>query len=168
MLLYWQPSWVTDEEFGMGYLEIKPAPAPTSKSLSVSAVAVQDGAGVNDSPAELMGSRHVSTVTLHSDSGSTGKDLRTRSDGRIERTESTSLKSDPSLLKLKGGSINGMDVHSLVSSTLKPGISRSVENLKQMDESANKQLEENSKVTAKTSMESEVCCEEIILALYSE
>ncbi|KAL2518582.1 THO complex subunit 2 [Abeliophyllum distichum] len=140
-----KPSWVTDEEFGMGYLEIKPAPAPASKSLSVSAVAVQNGTGTNVSPAEPMGN-----------SGSSGKDLRTRSDGRIERTESTSLKSDPSHLKLKGGSVNGIDVQTSVPSTLQSGISRSVENLKQMDESANKQLEENLKVTAKTPMESEV------------
>lgn len=159
-MLYWQPSWVTDEEFGMGYLEIKPAPAPASasKSLSVTAAAVQNVHGTNVSPAEPVGSRAVAPGTLHSDSGSSVKDLRMRSDGRIERTESNLLKSDPSHLKLKGGSVNGVDVQSSVPSTLQSGISRSVENLKQMDESANKQLEENSKVTAKMSMESEVCC----------
>ncbi|CAA2963416.1 THO complex subunit 2 [Olea europaea subsp. europaea] len=152
-----KPSWVTDEEFGMGYLEIKPAPAPASasKSLSVTAAAVQNVPGTNVSPAEPVGSRAVAPGTLHSDSGSSVKDLRMRSDGRIERTESNLLKSDPSHLKLKGGSVNGVDVQSSVPSTLQSGISRSVENLKQMDESANKQLEENSKVTAKMSMESE-------------
>ncbi|KAK4423361.1 THO complex subunit [Sesamum alatum] len=104
-----KPSWVTDEEFGMGYLDIKPAPAPASKSLSANATAVQNGAGLSVSQAEQMGGRSVSAGSLHSDTGNAIRDPR-RSD---------------------------------------------VDNLKQVDELANKQLEENSKVTTKTSVEPE-------------
>ncbi|KAH6773938.1 THO2 [Perilla frutescens var. frutescens] len=97
-------SWVTDEEFGMGYLDIKPAAAPASRSLSSNANALQNGAV---SQAEQMGGRTVSVGNLLSDSGNLGRDPR--------RTD--------------------------------------VDNLKQVDESSNKQLEENSK--AKASMEPE-------------
>ncbi|XP_057777651.1 THO complex subunit 2 [Salvia miltiorrhiza] len=91
-----KPSWVTDEEFGMGYLDIKAAPAPASRSLSSNANVLQNGAV---SQAEQMGGRAVSVGNLLSDSGNLGRDSR--------RTD--------------------------------------VDNLKQVDESANKQLEENSK-----------------------
>ncbi|KAL0296552.1 UNVERIFIED_CONTAM: THO complex subunit [Sesamum radiatum] len=104
-----KPSWVTDEEFGMGYLDIKPAPAPASKSLSANATAVQNGAGLSVSQAEQIGVETVSAGSLHSDSGNAIRDPR-RPD---------------------------------------------VDNLKQVDELANKQLEENTKVTSKTSVEPE-------------
>ncbi|KAL0409045.1 UNVERIFIED_CONTAM: THO complex subunit [Sesamum radiatum] len=105
-----KPSWVTDEEFGMGYLDIKPAPAPASKSLSANVAAVQNGAGLSVSQAEQTGGRTVSAGSLHSDSGNAIRDPR-RPD---------------------------------------------VDNLKQVDELANRQLEENTKVTSKTSVEPEV------------
>ncbi|KAG8382675.1 hypothetical protein BUALT_Bualt05G0101900 [Buddleja alternifolia] len=116
-----KPSWVTDEEFGMGYLDLKPAPVPASKSLSANATVLQNGAGPSVSQTEQNGAgpsvsqteqnggRTVSMGNLLSDSGNSGKDPR------------------------------------------KPD----VDNLKQVDESANKQLEENSRVTAKTTMEPE-------------
>ncbi|XP_047974285.1 THO complex subunit 2 isoform X2 [Salvia hispanica] len=91
-----KPSWVTDEEFGMGYLDIKAAPAPASRSLSSNANTLQNGAV---SHADQMGSRTVSVGNLLSDSGNHGRDSR--------RTD--------------------------------------VDNLKQVDESANRQSEENSK-----------------------
>ncbi|XP_042021570.1 THO complex subunit 2-like [Salvia splendens] len=91
-----KPSWVTDEEFGMGYLDIKAAPAPASRSLSSNANTLQNGAV---SQADQMGGRTVSVGNLLSDSGNHGRDSR--------RTD--------------------------------------VDNLKQVDESANRQSEENSK-----------------------
>ncbi|KAL6566308.1 hypothetical protein OROGR_001923 [Orobanche gracilis] len=109
-----KPSWVTDEEFGMGYLDIKPAPVPAIKSLSANAVALQNGAGVGASQAELMGSKTVSSGILHSDPGNLGREPR-----RID-------------------------------------VSHPGDNLKQVDDLANKQFEENLKITTKTSVEPEL------------
>ncbi|KAL3830707.1 hypothetical protein ACJIZ3_019509 [Penstemon smallii] len=105
-----KPSWVTDEEFGMGYLEIKPVPAPASKSLPANSTALQNGAGLSVSQAEQIGgSRTASAGSLHSDSGNLSKEAR-----------------------------------------------RSDDTLKQVDEMANKQSEDNSKVFTKTTVEPEV------------
>ncbi|KAL6543872.1 hypothetical protein OROGR_010369 [Orobanche gracilis] len=104
-----KPSWVTDDEFGMGYLDIKPAPVPAIKSLSANAVALQNGAGFSASQAELLGSKTVSSGSLFLDPGNLGREPR-RIDG---------------------------------------------DNLKQVDDLANKQLEENSKITTKTSVDPE-------------
>ncbi|XP_051144438.1 THO complex subunit 2 isoform X2 [Andrographis paniculata] len=104
-----KPSWVTDEEFGMGFLDIRPAPVPASKSLSTNNTALQNGADHSASQSEQHGSRSASVGSLHSDSGNLGKDPR-----------------------------------------------RSDDNGKQVDELANKQQEDNPKVTAKTSVEPEV------------
>ncbi|KAK6146688.1 hypothetical protein DH2020_020557 [Rehmannia glutinosa] len=121
-----KPSWVTDEEFGMGYLDIKPAPGPASKSLSANAVGLQNGAGLSVSQAEQMGGRTVSSGSLHSDSGNLGREPR----------------------RIDVGSINGSDQSSLPSTGVQSGISCVPrDNLKQVEESANKQSEENSKVT---------------------
>ncbi|KAL3635917.1 THO complex subunit 2 [Castilleja foliolosa] len=102
-----KPSWVTDEEFGMGYLDLKPAPAPASKSGN--AAALQNGT-INGAQAEQMGARAVSSGNLLSDSGNLGREPR----------------------KIDG------------------------DNLKQVDDSANKQFEDNSKVNTKAFMEPEV------------
>ncbi|KAL6577483.1 THO complex subunit 2 [Orobanche minor] len=110
-----KPSWVTDEEFGMGYLDIKPAPVPAIKSLSANAVALQNGAGVSASQAELMGSKTVSSGSLLLDPGNLGREPR-----RIDA-----------------------------------GISHPGDNLKQVDDLANKQFDENSKITTKTSVDPE-------------
>ncbi|KAL7149573.1 hypothetical protein ABFS83_05G050400 [Erythranthe nasuta] len=104
-----KPSWVTDEEFGMGYLDLKPVPPPATKSLSANATALQNGAGLGVSQAEQSGGRTVPVGNLQSDSGNLSRDPR-----RLD-----------------------------------------VDNLKQVDESTNKQLEENSKVNSKTSVEPE-------------
>ncbi|KAK6146706.1 LOW QUALITY PROTEIN: hypothetical protein DH2020_020575 [Rehmannia glutinosa] len=83
-----KPSWVTDEEFGMGYLDIKPAPGPASKSLSANAVGLQNGAGLSVSQAEQMGGRTVSSGSLHSDSGNLGREPRRIDGGRIANKQS--------------------------------------------------------------------------------
>ena len=159
---YLQASWVTEEEFGMGYLEIKPAPVLPSKPSTSNFVSIQNGSGLNVSQGESGRGRTVATGTLPLDSGNSAKDqiLRTKpADGRLERTESALLKSDPGLVKVKGDSlVNGSYTQSSMhSSSVQPGTSRSVDNPKQMDESANRTLEENTtKVAAKTSAEHEV------------
>ncbi|KDO60822.1 hypothetical protein CISIN_1g000195mg [Citrus sinensis] len=132
--------WVTDEEFGMGYLELKPAPSLASKSLSGNVVAVQ-GSAINVSQSEP-------------GTGNSVKDHISRAkpgDGRLERTESTShVKSDN--VKLKGSSLtNGSDIHSSMPSTaVQAEMSRVVENQKQVDEDENM-----AKVAMKNSAESE-------------
>ncbi|XP_052291116.1 THO complex subunit 2 isoform X4 [Citrus sinensis] len=132
--------WVTDEEFGMGYLELKPAPSLASKSLSGNVVAVQ-GSAINVSQSEP-------------GTGNSVKDHISRAkpgDGRLERTESIShVKSDN--VKLKGSSLtNGSDIHSSVPSTaVQAEMSRVVENQKQVDEDENM-----AKVAMKNSAESE-------------
>ncbi|KAL5763048.1 hypothetical protein ACOSP7_019312 [Xanthoceras sorbifolium] len=156
-----KPSWVTDEEFGMGYLELKPAPSLASKSLAGNG-AVQNGSAFNVSQNELAGGKTASMLTQHPDSGHSHRDqvLRTKpADGRLERTESMPLvKSDQGHLKLKGGSLtNGSDVNSsMPAATLQAGTSRSVENQKVVDESSNRTLDENlSRASAKNSAEFE-------------
>lgn len=139
-----QSFWVTDEEFGMGYLELKPAPSLASKSLSGNVVAVQ-GSAINVSQSEP-------------GTGNSVKDHISRAkpgDGRLERTESIShVKSDN--VKLKGSSLtNGSDIHSSVPSTaVQAEMSRVVENQKQVDEDENM-----AKVAMKNSAESEVLSE---------
>ncbi|KAM7467402.1 hypothetical protein LguiB_014964 [Lonicera macranthoides] len=155
-----KPSWVTEEEFGMGYLELKPAPPSlASKSLAGNIGAAQNGSGLNVPQSEIAGGR--SAAGQQSDSGNSVRDsaLRTKPvDGRLERTESASLKSDTGPVKLKGGSqVNGSDFSSTVPTAgAQSGQSKAVENLKQMDESANRASEDSlPKVTARTSAESE-------------
>lgn len=155
-----QPSWVTDEEFGMGYLDIKPPAA--SKSLPSNLAAAQNSSAVNVSQGESTGGRTVAAVTQHGESGNSAREHISRgkpADGRLDRGDSVShLKSDPGHQKVKGGSlVNGSDVQLSVSSAGIGGTSRSAENQKQMDESANKIMDESTgRAASKNSMESEV------------
>ncbi|RDX96895.1 THO complex subunit 2, partial [Mucuna pruriens] len=143
-----KPSWVTDEEFGMGYLELKPAPSVTKPSAGNSATG-QSGINVNVSQAESVSGKHV-------DSGNTVKDqaIRTKTaDGKSERTESiTATKSDSGHIKLKGSSmVNGLDAQSsLASSSVQPGSSKSMENPKQVEESINRASDEHATRTAES------------------
>ncbi|KAL7000789.1 hypothetical protein U1Q18_001940 [Sarracenia purpurea var. burkii] len=156
-----KPSWVTEEEFGMGYLELKPAPSLASKSSAGNLISVQNSSGINIQ-GEPAGGRVVVTGTQHSDYGNSHKDqiLRAKpADGRLDRTDSASLKSDYGHVKLKGALlVNGSDGQpSMPSASLQPGTSKSIENYKQMDESANRTLDENiAKVGSKVSAEAEV------------
>ncbi|KAG5014798.1 hypothetical protein JHK85_020934 [Glycine max] len=136
-----KPSWVTDEEFGMGYLELKPAPSVTKSSAGNSAT-VQSGINLNVSQTESASGKHV-------DSGNIVKDqaMRTKTaDGRSERTESiTVTKSDTGHIKLKSSSmVNGLDAQSsLAPSSVQSGTSKSMENPKQVEESINRASDEH-------------------------
>ena len=160
---YLQPSWVTDEEFGMGYLELKPTPSLASKSLAGNLVAVPNGSGLNIFQNESSGGRTVASGTQHLDAGNSVKEqvLRAKTvDGRLERTESVSLvKSDPVHAKVKAGSsVNGSDIQqSMPSAASHTGTSRSGENQRPVDESTNRTLDESTvKVSSRASTESEV------------
>lgn len=153
-----KPSWVTDEEFGMGYLEIKPAPAPASKSVGINSVSVQNGAVPNASEGEPTGGRNATAGTSHSDYGNLTKDTRTRPfDSRAERSENASLKSDFVSAKTKGVSLgNGSELQSSGPSIgVQSGTSKSVETQKQLDESTNKTSEDTTKLAVKTASELE-------------
>lgn len=134
-----KPSWVTEEEFGMGYLELKPAPSVASKSATG-----------NSSGGVSQGEPPVGRVTSEGqplDSGTPQKDqtLRTKPiDGRVESSSSNA--------RLKGGPVaNGSD---MLASTVQGATSRSSE--KPLDEPPNKIMDENvAKVTIKASTESE-------------
>nr|KYP61495.1 THO complex subunit 2 [Cajanus cajan] len=135
-----KPSWVTDEEFGMGYLELKPAPSVTKTSAGNSAT-VQSGINLNVSQTEPAGGKHA-------DSGNPAKDqvIRTKNaDGKSDRTESiTATKSDSGHTKLKGGSmVNGLDAPSSLPPSVQPGTSKSMENTKQVEESINRASDEH-------------------------
>ncbi|RVW14228.1 THO complex subunit 2 [Vitis vinifera] len=69
-----KPSWVTDEEFGMGYLELKPTPSLASKSLAGSLVAIPNGSGLNIFQNESSGGRTVASGTQHLDAGNSVKE----------------------------------------------------------------------------------------------
>lgn len=140
-----QPSWVTDEEFGMGYLELKPAPAVTKSSAGNSAT-VHSGMNLNVSQTESASGKHV-------DSGNTAKDqvIRTKTaDGKSERTESmTVTKSDSGHTKVKSGSmINGLDAQTSSTLSIQSGVSKSMENSKQVEESINRPSDEHGTRTA--------------------
>ncbi|GMI75253.1 EMBRYO DEFECTIVE 2793 [Hibiscus trionum] len=146
-------SWVTDEEFGMGYLELKPAPSLASKPVPGNAVAIQNGSSVTVNEASGGGAialgTQLSDVNLVKDQIS-----RTKPDRRSERAEIAPLgKSD---LKTKGYSANGSDtVVSVPLPTSQAGTSKSLENHKQPDDSSNKLDKQVAKIPAKSSAELE-------------
>ncbi|OMO88902.1 hypothetical protein CCACVL1_08125 [Corchorus capsularis] len=147
-------SWVTDEEFGMGYLELKPASSLASKFAASNTVSVPNGSSVNVSQIEAAGGRSVA----QGPDGNMIKDQipRTKSDGRLERVEN--VPPGKSELKTKGGiSANGSDSQSSVPlATSHAGTSKSLENQKQLDESSNKMDEHAVKVPAKNPAELEL------------
>lgn len=153
-----QASWVTDEEFGNGYLDNKPALPLSSKSSAVNSAPVQSSSS-KVSQSETAGGKAVATINLYSDSGNSVKEqiLKTKqADGRSERTESlVNAKSDPGSLKLKAG--NGSDAQSsLPSAAVQSGTSRSIDNPKQVDESTRTLDENMAKPAPKNSTEAEV------------
>ncbi|XP_019437447.1 PREDICTED: THO complex subunit 2-like isoform X2 [Lupinus angustifolius] len=134
-----KPSWVNDEEFGMGFLELKPTQSITK---SLAGASVQSGMGLGVSQAEYSSDKHL-------DSGNTVKEQIVRpktGDSKSERSERTAVtKSESVLVKLKGSSmVNGLDAQSsLPSSSVKTGVSKSTENQKQAEESINRASDEH-------------------------
>ncbi|KAM3705521.1 hypothetical protein ACB094_03G087500 [Castanea mollissima] len=154
-----KPSWVTDEEFGNGYLDSKPAPSLSSKSAAGNSVPAQSSSSIKLSHSEPAGGKSVAAATQHSDSVKEHILKAKPADGRLERTESvTIVKPDPGIVKLKVGLlVNGADAQSsLPSATVQSGTSRSTENPKQVDESARTLDENMAKVAPKNSTESEL------------
>ncbi|KAI5555015.1 hypothetical protein POPTR_019G054600v4 [Populus trichocarpa] len=141
-----KPSWITDEEFGMGYLEIKP-PSAASKSLSGNAAAAQNSSALNVSQGEPAEGRAPHTGSQHGDPGNSTREQISRAkhaDGRSDRTDNVShSKFDQGHQKSKGGSsTNGSNAQSAGSAAaVHVGASRS-ENRKGVDDSSNRTLED--------------------------
>ncbi|KAG7016699.1 THO complex subunit 2 [Cucurbita argyrosperma subsp. argyrosperma] len=155
-----KPSWVTDEEFGMGYLELKTAPSLASKS-SASNLAASQNNSIYPSQNEPGGGKTAALAIPNSDSLNIGKDhsLRSRSsDVRMDKIDGSSVpKSELEHGKMKGTSLNGPDSQPLVPSTsLHSGSLRMVESLKPGDDLSRTLDEGSSKVISKTSSESEL------------
>ncbi|KAL8265927.1 hypothetical protein R6Q59_003271 [Mikania micrantha] len=110
-----KPSWVTEEEFGMGYLDLKPAPSAVASKSVYTAQPTP-----NIPPSEAANGRTSTSVQHH--------------DSTTSRTKASESKHE----KVKGGSLsNGSDV------SLLSGPSRLVESQKQIDDPGNKALDEN-------------------------
>ncbi|KAF6168559.1 hypothetical protein GIB67_005171 [Kingdonia uniflora] len=147
-----QNSWVTEEEFGMGVVDLKPAPSPSAKSLTATA---PNGSALNSSQIDPPGVRNVPSTTHTLDSGIRVKDQNQKSkyvDGKPERGESTTHT-----IKLKSGPLsNGLDAQSLMHTEAgQTGISRPTEVQKHTDESTKGTLDDNMAKVASKIAESE-------------
>ncbi|CAB4273698.1 unnamed protein product [Prunus armeniaca] len=83
-LSHLQSSWITDEEFGNGYLELKSAPL-ASKSSAGNSAATHSGSTINISQSEPIGGKVGALPSQHPESSNSVKDqiLKTKtSDGR--------------------------------------------------------------------------------------
>ncbi|KAJ6743936.1 THO COMPLEX SUBUNIT 2 [Salix purpurea] len=157
-----KPSWITDEEFGMGYLDIKP-PSAASKSSSGNVAAAQNSSALNVSQGEPAEGRAPVTGSQHGDPGNSTRDQISRAkhaDGRSDRTDYVShSKFDQGHKKSKGGSsTNGSNAQSDGSAAaIRVGASRSAENQKGVDDSSNRTLDDDTvRVAPKNLAESEV------------
>ncbi|KAF3669942.1 THO complex subunit 2 [Capsicum annuum] len=133
-------SWVTDEEFGMGYLELKLAAPPASKSSTVNSLAIPNGSGPSVSQGEPVAQgRTVAAGRV--------------ADGKLDRPDSSLPKPDLGPVKQKGSqSINGLDVQSVLSAAPQSD----TPSQKQVDESLCGPLEESTiKAASKMSGELE-------------
>ncbi|XP_073103404.1 THO complex subunit 2 isoform X2 [Elaeis guineensis] len=149
-------SWVSEEEFGMGHIDLKPAASP-AKSLAGNQGNASNGSALSISHNEMTGMRNATTGNQLADPLNTAKDQVARAkstDGRLDRSESGMLlKSDSAQQKPRSGSsTNGPDSQTL-SSSLPPKPSAIVKN---PDELAKVSPEETAaKVTSKGAVESE-------------
>ncbi|XP_074309319.1 THO complex subunit 2 isoform X2 [Silene latifolia] len=132
-----KPSWVSEDEFGMGYIELKPAQTVALRSTS-------NGSGIGASLTEPIAGRVASeaqaldSVNSHRDQTNRVKSV----DGRSERPES-----GPGVSKLKGA--NGAEAQPSGTSV---GISRSLESQKLVEEISGKTMDDNiAKQTARAS-----------------
>ncbi|KAL6001260.1 hypothetical protein ACLOJK_006992 [Asimina triloba] len=158
-------SWISEEEFGMGHLDLKPAPSP-AKSLA-SIVPISNGSVINSSQNENAGSRNVALGNQLSDSATSVKEIARAkaADGRSESV--THMKLDSAQPKQRGGqSANGADLHS-ITPAIQSGNSRPVGIQKTVDEHLKGVPDENMvKVTSKVSIESEVWFLYVIMVWY--
>ncbi|XP_010460420.1 PREDICTED: THO complex subunit 2-like isoform X2 [Camelina sativa] len=101
-----KPHWVTDEEFSMGFLELKAPPVHAPKHASS-----QNGLLIGVSHGEPTGER--ASVNQQTESGGLVKDQLLKTKPLDGRSDSLSSKSDQGNLKSKGG--NPLDAQSSMS-----------------------------------------------------
>ncbi|KAI4379074.1 hypothetical protein MLD38_005413 [Melastoma candidum] len=103
-----KPFWVTDEEFGMGYIDIR-APSTSSKSMASSVSVSQNGPSSVVSQSEPAVSRSGTGPSQPADSGNPAKEqtMRTKpSENKSDKADGSSLiKVDGGHSKVKGGSV---------------------------------------------------------------
>ncbi|KAJ4960752.1 hypothetical protein NE237_020662 [Protea cynaroides] len=155
-------SWVSEEEFSMGHVDLKPAPSPATKSAAGNSVTGSNGTALNISQVETVGPRNSTAATQPPDSGNLIKEqmLRTKPvDGRLERTESiTFVKHDSGQVKSKSGSLaNGLDTQSIMpSGSGQAGSSRANETHSHTDEPVKGISDENTVKGGSKTAESEL------------
>ncbi|OWM74376.1 hypothetical protein CDL15_Pgr013280 [Punica granatum] len=113
-----KPFWVTDEEFGMGYLDLKP-----SSSLATKSVAANTTNGSAVSVTQSDSGRVAQQVP---DSGTSAKEQTSRTklaDAKHEKSDNLlHSKSDPGSTKARGGSlVNGSNVQISATSAVQAG-----------------------------------------------
>lgn len=154
-----QSSWVSEEEFGMGHVDLKPAASP-AKSLAANLVTVPNGSALPQTETAVLRNVAVGTQLIESSNSVKEQILRSKPvDGRTERSESSTLaKADSGQPKLKGGSLpNGADSISSSSTMTQPGTARPSGTQKNADELAKGHVDENMpKIAPKGAVESEV------------
>lgn len=117
-------SWVTEEEFSMGYVDAKPSPSQSVKSLTP---AVANGSTVNAALNEAAGTRNINQGSQTTDSPNPTPMSRAKSiEGNLERTDSvTNSRSENGQSKSKAGSsVNGLDTVTLIGNNRSTDISK--------------------------------------------
>ncbi|KAI0514027.1 hypothetical protein KFK09_010060 [Dendrobium nobile] len=114
-------SWVSEEEFGMGYLDLKPAASP-AKPLTINLGSLPNGStpSVSQNQNEMIGSRNSSAVNLPVDHTGREQMISARSaEGRSERPENSApMKSDLAQQRSRViSSTNGLPSQSTLSSS---------------------------------------------------
>ncbi|XP_011629407.1 THO complex subunit 2 isoform X2 [Amborella trichopoda] len=152
-------TWVSEEEFGMGYVDLKSAAAPAAKPLTSNAVTSANNQSLVNSQIENGATRNVTSATQASDGLNSSKDHMSRSkpvDGRLERADSVPLnKIDAGQAKSKGSSVVNTAEAQINSAVAFSGTSRSPGLQKNADEPIKGSTDESmSKVVAKLDTES--------------
>ncbi|ONK75341.1 uncharacterized protein A4U43_C03F15830 [Asparagus officinalis] len=143
-------SWVSEEEFGMGYLDLKPATTSSSKLPGNMGNTSNGSALTATQSGETTGGKIVSAGNQIAEFSSSSKD-------QISRAKSSGADRSEGLAthKTRGGSTaNGID---LASSNLPPGIPKPSGNIKNTDEAAKLSSEDSiAKNASKIAVEPEV------------
>lgn len=105
-----QSSWVSEEEFGMGFVDLKPAASP-AKHLVTNALPAGSTSVLLSSQNETAGARNISSTSQTPDISNPSKEqvlLMKPVDGKLERSESVTLaKHDVAQIKTRSNALMG-------------------------------------------------------------
>ncbi|XP_031492162.1 THO complex subunit 2 isoform X2 [Nymphaea colorata] len=103
-------SWVSEEEFGMGFVDLKPAASP-AKHLVTNALPAGSTSVLLSSQNETAGARNISSASQAPDISNPSKEqvlLLKPVDGKLERSESVTLaKHDVAQIKTRSNALMG-------------------------------------------------------------